>query len=103
MKRCCRQKSSKLQTVDLVASSGSSIGSMALELGLRDSVLRRWVELRGAGREPTRRRGAPQRRRRGGQRSRERENERLRMERVIFKKSVAIFVGARNGISLHRR
>jgi transposase len=52
MKRCCRQKSSKLQTGDLVASSGSSIGSMAEELGLRDSVLRRWVELRGAGREP---------------------------------------------------
>jgi transposase len=27
--------------------------SVAKELGLRDSVLRRWVELRGAGREPT--------------------------------------------------
>ena len=38
----------KRQAVDLVASSGRSIGSVAKELGLRDSVLRRWVELRGA-------------------------------------------------------
>src|SRR5437879_13465439 len=37
----------------LVASSGRSIGSVAKELGLRDSVLRRWVEQRGAGLEPT--------------------------------------------------
>ena len=43
----------KRQAVDLVASSGRSIGSVAKELGLRDSVLRRWVEFRGAGREPT--------------------------------------------------
>ena len=43
----------KRQAVDLVASSGRSIGSVAKELGLRDSVLRRWVKLRGAGREPT--------------------------------------------------
>src|SRR4029077_7770644 len=42
----------KRQALDLVASSGRSIGSVAKELGLRDSVLRRWVELRGAGREP---------------------------------------------------
>jgi transposase len=40
----------KRQAVDLVGSSGRSIGSVAKELGLRDSVLRRWVELRGAGR-----------------------------------------------------
>jgi transposase len=43
----------KQQAVDLVASSGRSVGSVAKELGLRDSVLRRWVEQRGAGREPT--------------------------------------------------
>jgi transposase len=43
----------KRQAVDLVASSRRSIGSVAKELGLRDSVLRRWVELRRAGREPT--------------------------------------------------
>jgi transposase-like protein len=43
----------KRQAVDFVASSGRSIGSVAKELGLRDSVLRRWVEQRGAGGEPT--------------------------------------------------
>ena len=43
----------KRQAVDLVASNGRSIGSVAKELGLRDSVLRRWVEQRGATREPT--------------------------------------------------
>jgi len=43
----------KRQAIDLVASSGRSIGSVAKELGLRDSVLRRWVEQRGARREPT--------------------------------------------------
>jgi transposase len=32
----------KRQAVDLVASSGRSIGSVAKELGLRDSVLRRY-------------------------------------------------------------
>jgi hypothetical protein len=32
------------QAVELVASSGRSIGSVANELGLRDSVLHRWVE-----------------------------------------------------------
>ena len=57
----------KRQAVDLVASSERSIGSVAKELGLRDSVLRR---------------------------SRlQRENERLRMERDILKKSIAIFAG----------
>ncbi|MBR0939315.1 transposase [Bradyrhizobium jicamae] len=54
----------KRQAVDLVASSGRSIGSVAKELGLRDSVLRRWVLQRGPGWSRRRRRGAPQRRRR---------------------------------------
>src|ERR1700736_5497151 len=49
----------KRQAVDLVASSGRAIGSVAKELGLRDSVLRRWVELRGAGREATAAAGRP--------------------------------------------
>jgi transposase-like protein len=34
----------KRQAVDLVAASGRSVGSVAKELALRDSVLRRWVE-----------------------------------------------------------
>ena len=33
----------KRQAVDLVASSGRSVGAVAKELGLRDAVLRRWV------------------------------------------------------------
>jgi transposase len=45
----------KRQAVDLVASSGRSIGSVAKELGLRDSVLRRWnnVGPGGSPRQPT--------------------------------------------------
>jgi len=39
----------KRQAVDFVASSGRSIGSVAKELGLRDSVLRRWVNSAGLG------------------------------------------------------
>jgi transposase-like protein len=45
----------KRQTGDLVVSNCRSVGSVAKELGLRDSVLRRWVEQRGA-RRTTRRR-----------------------------------------------
>ena len=90
----------KRQAVDLVASSGRSIGSVAKELGLRDSVLRRWVEQRGAGREPTAaaRRPTTQATLPSADHAAEiarlqRENERLRMERDILKKSIAIFAG----------
>jgi transposase len=92
----------KRQAVDLVASSGRSVGSVAKELGLRDSVLRRWVERRGAGREPTtasRRpttQAAPPSADQAAEIARlHRENERLRMERDILKKSIAIFAGVR--------
>ena len=92
----------KRQAVDLVASSGRSVGSVAKELGLRDSVLRRWVELRGAGREPTAaaRRPTTQATLPSAVHAAEiarlqRENERLRMERDILKKSIAIFAGTR--------
>ena len=75
-----------------MASSGRSIGSVAKELGLRDSVLRRWVELRGAGREPTAaaRRPTTQATLPSADHAAEiarlqRENERLRMERDILK------------------
>jgi transposase len=92
----------KRQVVDLVASSGRSVGSGAKELGLRDSVLRRWVERRGAGREPTAasRRSTTQAALPSSDQAAEiarlqRENERLRMERDILKKSIAIFAGVR--------
>ena len=91
----------KRQAVDLVASSSRSIGSVAKELGLRDSVLRRWVELGGAARlEPTAaaRRPTTQATLPSADHAAEisrlqRENERLRMERDILKKSIAIFAG----------
>ena len=92
----------KRQAVDLVASSGRSVGSVAKELGLRDSVLRRWVEQRGAGREPTTalRRPTTQAALPSADQAAEvarlqREIERLRMERDILKKSIAIFAGVR--------
>ena len=91
----------KRQAVDLVASSGRSVGSVAKELGLRDSVLRRWVE-HGAGREPTAasRRPTTQAALPSADQAAEvarlqREIERLRMERDILKKSIAIFAGVR--------
>jgi len=68
----------KRQAADLGASSGRSVGSVAKELGLRDSVLRRWVERRGAGREQSADHAAEIARL-------QRENERLRMERDILK------------------
>lgn len=91
----------KRQSVDLVASSGRSIGSVAKELGLRDSVLRRWVEQRGAGRGPmaASRSLQPVALPSADQASQvarlQRENEQLRMERDILKKSIAIFAGVR--------
>src|SRR6201988_2339978 len=82
----------KRQAIDLVASSGRSIGSVAKELGLRDSVLRRWVEQRGTRREPTAasRRATtqgtlPSADHAPGIARLQRENERLRMERDILK------------------
>jgi transposase len=75
---------------------------VARELGLQDSVLRRWVENRGAGREPTAatRRPTTQAALSSADQAAEicrlqRENERLRMERDILKKSIAIFAGPR--------
>ena len=92
----------KRQAVELVASSRRSVTSVANELGLRDSVLRRWVEQLATGREPT---AAPRRpttpaalptAEQAAEIARlQRENERLRMERDILKKSIAIFAGTR--------
>ena len=92
----------KRQAVDLVASSGRSVTSVANELGLRDSVLRRWVEKPGMGYEPTAtpRRPMTQAALPSADQAAEiarlqQENERLRMERDILKKSIAIFAGTR--------
>ena len=90
----------KQQTVELVMSSGRSITSVAKELGLRDSVLRRWVdkvrrEPTSASRRPTTQ-ATPMSADQASELARLRqENERLRMERDILKKSIAIFAGTR--------
>src|SRR3981189_928376 len=96
----------KRQAVDVMASSGRSIGSVAKELGLRDSVLRRWVEQRGARRGPTAasRRPTTQAMLPSADQAAEitrlqRENERLRMERDILKESIAIFSGVQKSDS----
>ena len=92
----------KQQAVELVASSGRSIGSVAKELGLRDSVLRRWVEKAGgrhaptvASPRPTTQAALPSADQAAEIARLQRENERLRMERDILKKSIAIFSGDR--------
>jgi transposase len=78
----------KRQAVDLAASSGRSIGSVARELDLRDSVLRRWVERRGAGREPTARRPTSRRRCRRRTTVR-RENDSAREEELAADQAIA--------------
>ena len=90
----------KQQAVELVVSSRRSITSVAKELGLRDSVLRRWVDK--SGQEPTSAawrpttHAAPIPADEASEIARLRqENERLRMERDILKKSIAIFAGTR--------
>jgi transposase len=92
----------KQQAVELVASSGRSIGSVAKELGLRDSVLRRWVEKAGMRHAPTVASPRPTTQAallsadQAAEIARLRqENERLRMEKDILKKSIAIFSGTR--------
>src|ERR1700756_3858155 len=92
----------KRQAVDLVASSGRSIGSVAKALGLRDWVRRGGVGPGGAGRGGARREPTAAARRSTTQPTLpsadhaaeiarlQRENERLRMERDILKKSIAI-------------
>jgi transposase len=80
----------KAETVRLIQRSGKSIGQMALELGIGDTALRRWVaqaEIE-TGRGPA---GALKRSEREELVELRRENQRLRMEREILKKAMAFF------------
>jgi transposase len=80
----------KAETVRLIQSSRKSIGQMALELGIGETALRRWVgqaEIE-AGRGPA---GALKRSERAELVELRRENQRLRMEREILKKATAFF------------
>ena len=86
--------------VELVVSSGRSVTSVAKELGLRDSVLRRWVEKFAAQPTSAARRTTTQAALPSADQASEiarlrQENDRLRMERDILKKSIAIFAGTR--------
>jgi transposase-like protein len=80
----------KAETVRLIQRSGKSIGQLALELGIGETALRRWVEQAEveAGRGPA---GALKRSEREELVELRRENQRLRMEREILKKATAFF------------
>ena len=91
----------KGQAADLVRTSGRSVGSVAKELGLAETVLRKWTRSFGADGQPAppQRPMTPAALPAADQASEiarlRRENERLRMERDILKKSIAIFAGAK--------
>ena len=80
----------KAETVGLIESSGQSIGKLALELGIGETALRRWVDQAAveAGRGPA---GALKRNEREELVQLRRENQRLRQEREILKKATAFF------------
>ena len=91
----------KRQAVDLVLSSGRSAKSVSKELGLDGSVLSRWVAERGtvgaggSAAAPTSQAALPSADQADVIARLQRENEQLRMERDILKKSIAIFAGSR--------
>jgi transposase len=80
----------KAETVRLIESSGKSIGKMALELGIGETALRRWIDQAAveAGRGAA---GALKRNEREELMQLRRENQRLRQEREILKKATAFF------------
>ena len=90
----------KREAVDRVASSGLSVEKVATELGLHETVLRRWVkqfsaQATGTVRRPITQAPAPSPSDLVSEVTRlRRENERLRMERDILKKAALIFGSA---------
>jgi transposase len=90
----------KREAVDRVATSGLSAGAVARELGLHETVLRRWMTLfgtqaTGAARRPNTQAPAPSPSDLVADNARlRRENDRLRMERDILKKAALIFGAA---------
>jgi transposase len=80
-----------------VATSGLSAGKVAAELGLHETVLRRWMTLygaqaTGAARRPNTQAPAPSPSDLAAENALlRRENDRLRMERDILKKAALIF------------
>ena len=89
----------KREAVDRVATSGLSVGRVAVELGLHESVLRRWVmqlgTVTGAARRPIAQTPPPSPSDLAAENARlRRDNDRLRMERDILKKAALIFGSA---------
>jgi len=80
----------KAETVRLVRDSNKSVGTIARELDLTETALRRWVQQAevDAGRGPV---GALTSNEREELALLRRENKRLRMERDILKKATAFF------------
>ena len=93
-------ESFKREAVDRAASSGLSPGRVATELGLHETVLRRWMmqygtQATGTPRRPNTQAAAPSPSDLVADNTRlRRENDRLRMERDILKKAALIFGSA---------
>ncbi len=91
----------KREAVDRVVSSGLSAGRVAAELGLHETVLRRWMvrfstaQATGTSWRPNTQAAAPSPSDLAAEVGRlRRDNERLRMERDILKKAALIFGAA---------
>jgi transposase len=89
----------KREAVERVATSGLSAGRVAAELGLHETVLRRWVmqlgKVTAAARRPITQAPPPSPSDLAAENARlRRENDRLRMERDILKKAALIFGSA---------
>lgn len=90
----------KREVVDRVATSGLSFGAVARELGLHETVLRRWMmqfgtQATGTPRRPNTQAVAPSPSDLASENARlRRENERLRMECDVLKKAALIFGAA---------
>ena len=97
VKRRIFPESFKREAVDRVATSGLSAGAVARELGLHETVLRRWMmqfgtQATGTARRPNTQAPAPSPSDLVAEVARlRRDNDRLRMERDILKKAALIF------------
>ena len=93
-------ESFKREAVDRVASSGLSAGKVAAELGLHETVLRRWMmqfgaQATGPASRPNTQSPSPSPSGLASENARlRRENDRLRMGRDILKKAALIFGSA---------
>ena len=84
-------KEFKIEAVRLIVEEGSRVSEVARELGIAEALLARWKKKHEEGKAepfPGKGRLSPEN---DELRRLRRENERLRMERDILKKAVAIF------------